>query len=748
MWSLWHRLACLAALVLVIGVKCETGDLEPVEPDDEVTTLRPESTTLDFEEAFDDIMDQLSKRILPIASKIIGDENITSDCSRSILKLLLSLKSKAPWALRMADANGRPPPGLLFGTTGSYGDFDECVSVVAKPPNFVGKYCSLLLELPPKFAKSTAEIFQKDGYFVGRRSPEFFHAKRDGYYKGQRFGICMPSVCTIPDIERMMEMTIGKYGFSYFISGCDWVDNPDRNWTGIRIAMAAITGVLTLLVIAGTLLDWTVASDSPIRDKKSNWNYIMAYSAITNTRKLISTKIEEGSDNQRLSCFAGIKLFSTLWVILGHTYFIVDIGALRSYFKTVAATEEYLFPLIINAYPSISTFFFIAGFLVAFNILKRLKNYKGNFGVVVVVLILRRYIRLTLPVMFMVGFGFLLTMFIRGPTFFDFAGHNDNQCRQHWWRVALHINNWLPFLKMCNPFYWYISVDFQLYSVFWIIPVIMLKREKLGLFLMAALVAAPTIYVIVQTYIMDYQPLPLMLDVDERRPTETTDYVYVRPFTHVGSYCSGILFGYLVLKFAEVKIHKVLQGFLWVASFTAGLTVVMAAYPWMQNMFPSRIETALYAGLHRTAWALCMGWLTYACITGRGGFINRFLSWKAFIPLSRLSLGAYLTSIVLIQVRMVTRRELQEYTHPAMVTLFLAISVMSYIAAYVLFLLVECPINNLERKLLVSVGLEGKERKEQSNGHTICAGNGTSGGVPTVSDGVQLSVYTRKQMPV
>lgn len=49
-----------------------------------------------------------------------------------------------------------------------------------------------------------------------------------------------------------------------------------------------------------------------------------------------------------------------------------------------------------------------------------------------------------------------------------------------------------------------------------------------------------------------------------------------------------------------------------------------------------RIYYLFYGALHRTIFALAVAWLLYACHIGYGGFINKFLSWKLFLPLSAL----------------------------------------------------------------------------------------------------------------
>ncbi|KAK8768770.1 hypothetical protein V5799_014764 [Amblyomma americanum] len=478
-------------------------------------TDTPESTTLDFEEAIDGFVKDISKRMGPFASLILSDENITEDCSGALLKVMLGLRSKSPWALLMLDANARPASGTLNGATGSYGDYEECLDVHHQPSNgdaaIYGQYCTLFMTLPLGFARKSAQRMQKDGYFLGRRSPDFFSSDARSYFKGQRLGLCLPQLCTIDDVRRMISLTLDPYGFKHHVSGCDSILNEERGWNPIRIGMVSLVSVLAFLLVVSSGLDLFLKKDSRARSEDSPWKYLMAFSATINTRKLLNCNFKEGSDNQILASFAGIKVLSTTWVILGHTYFIVDISAVRSYFKVIDATEELFFTLIGNAFASIATFFFIGGFLLSFNVLKRMKNLKGNYLIVLWIMLIRRYIRLTVPVMFMVGWGYVMSMCVRGPAFFEVLGQNDLNCNNSWWMVLLHVNNWQSFLNMCNPFYWYISVDWQLFMVFCAVPLIMIRREKLGVFLLLASTVASAAYVIFQTYTLDYQPLPLLM---------------------------------------------------------------------------------------------------------------------------------------------------------------------------------------------------------------------------------------------
>lgn len=59
--------------------------------------------------------------------------------------------------------------------------------------------------------------------------------------------------------------------------------------------------------------------------------------------------------------------------------------------------------------------------------------------------------RITAPVMFVVGVWLLFPLFITGPLFSEYKDVLFGQCEKNWWRVLLHVNNWVPFFEMVRP---------------------------------------------------------------------------------------------------------------------------------------------------------------------------------------------------------------------------------------------------------------------------------------------------------
>ena len=58
-------------------------------------------------------------------------------------------------------------------------------------------------------------------------------------------------------------------------------------------------------------------------------------------------------------------------------------------------------------------------------------------------------------------------------------------------------------------------------------------------------------------------------------------------------------------------------------------------------------QSVMYNCFSKSLWSLSLGWVIFSCHKGYGGLINNFLSWKAWMPISKLTYGAYLIHPVL-----------------------------------------------------------------------------------------------------
>ncbi|KAH9360611.1 hypothetical protein HPB48_007568 [Haemaphysalis longicornis] len=80
------------------------------------------------------------------------ESDLSTSCSLGLLKLMKGIRNFEPWAVRLIDATGKYPTGLLQGTQSDLGAFDECLETVALDEygneKIRGQYCSVYV-FPP-----------------------------------------------------------------------------------------------------------------------------------------------------------------------------------------------------------------------------------------------------------------------------------------------------------------------------------------------------------------------------------------------------------------------------------------------------------------------------------------------------------------------------------------------------------------------------------------------------------------------
>jgi len=101
------------------------------------------------------------------------------------------------------------------------------------------------------------------------------------------------------------------------------------------------------------------------------------------------------------------------------------------------------------------------------------------------------------------------------------------------------------------------------------------------------------------------------------------------------------------------------------------LGITLALLPEYTGSQSNDIVSGVYSAISRTMWAIGLAWITYACSTGNSGFINSFLTFKPFIPLSKITYAAYLIHPVVIATFYGSRQTAFQFSHYLMVSLFI-----------------------------------------------------------------------------
>lgn len=94
------------------------------------------------------------------------------------------------------------------------------------------------------------------------------------------------------------------------------------------------------------------------------------------------------------------------------------------------------------------------------------------------------------------------------------------------------------------------------------------------------------------------------------------------------------------------------------------------------------------------------------------GFIHRFLSWKLFLPFSRMSYAVYLVHFNFMRVYISHLRKPFYFTELIFGTTYLGILVISFFISFVISVVVEMPFLNSDKLLFPnnSKALESKRK--------------------------------------
>ncbi|XP_013404080.1 nose resistant to fluoxetine protein 6 [Lingula anatina] len=413
-----------------------------------------------------------------------------------------------------------------------------------------------------------------------------------------------------------------------------------------------------------------------------------AFSLYTTLPRLLST--HQGS--AAITCLNGIRVMSIGWVVLGHTYGFAA-GFTDNIMFAFLEMKRFSFTAVSNAYFSVDTFFLLSGVLVAYLFLRQLHRENGVKTRTMVMYYVHRYIRLS-PLYFMVLFIYVALQNYMGRGPMSARSIYDQQfCEWNWWTNLIYVNNVVKNKELCFGLSWYIANDFQFYILAPLFLLPLYWKPVVGILLIILAMGA---YAVGATFTLLGIENPRIMS----NPNFLTDF-YILPWCRIGPYLVGLVVGFILYKTdRKIKFNKVLAGVLWIVSLALVTLIIFIRHDETENGQWGKTETIAYEVVSKPLWAVAVGWIIIACATGYGGFINSFLSWSAWVPLSRMTYAVYLVHPTIMwayQTSLISELTVSDFT---MSVLFTAYLVLSYVAALVVSLAFEVPILGLEKILL------------------------------------------------
>ncbi|XP_066293459.1 nose resistant to fluoxetine protein 6-like isoform X2 [Branchiostoma lanceolatum] len=638
--------------------------------------------------------------------------NISQQCQKDVAQYEADLLQGKIYALQMLDAGGKPPSGILNGNLFWVGSFSQCVNITRKGFNitFDGKFYLASL-VPVARAQQSEQLTQ--GGAPGMPATAL------------TLGICLPSSCNQHDVIQRLDGSIYwrflvQQGILQVTSAYSQESPPIQN---VTIAAICICSVILLLLAIGTIYDVIVHQPRQMaikRQKESEaqepdvtvtlpdentplvnrlpreetsvskegitGRLLLCFSLYTNIGKLLSTKQAPGS----IKCLHGIRFISMTWVILGHTY-VFCIQQFDNPLQAFETVQTFTFQAIMNATVSVDSFFFLSGLLMSYLLLKQIgKNREHGKSVPYGMLYFHRYWRLTPTYMFVLMlYMWVLPYMFSGP--FWPPAPLDPNCGDNWWTNLLYINNVVHEDRMCMGWTWYLANDMQFFVIGVPLVYILYRWQILGIAVKLALLLASFITTAVLSW-----------HYDMKAPGGDMVKYYVKPYCRIGPYLVGVAVGWLLVKIKRKQTKSTTLSLLtpvgWLVAATSAVAVLYSTYGlYHGTTLQTEPENVLYLTVHRTVWAMALGWVVLACYHGYGGVVDIILSWDAWVPLSRLTYCAYLVHILVMYAVYFTREVPIHYSMFTMVYFFLGHLALSYGLAFLVSVAVEAPLMGVEK---------------------------------------------------
>ncbi|XP_050389477.1 nose resistant to fluoxetine protein 6 isoform X2 [Patella vulgata] len=741
-WSYVHMISTL-------GSRSQILESQKEDYAEEIKTIQESAKPLSLDKLQDYAQRLLeSSELLRTGVKLGADANVTvsKQCINDTTYFLTSIILGQQWALRMFDSFGKPSSGILQFELNWVGSYDECIAIRAPYTEvnqttdtgeiqFKGQYCTAVLPFTPETSATPASPMPSVGV---------------------QLGICLPNSCSAKDmvlllndaLHELVNITGLKIGFQFsnLTSRCQ---NEDLEYDSKAIAAIVVGTIFGLLLVIGTLYDfmfvqmpkWSQSADEDDGNLNSNQEAngsmnikyhrhsdentpligetktsidnnsmepgicgkaLLSFSAYSNGLKILSTKQPKGS----LQCIHGIRFFSMTWVILGHTlvFAIGNLENFATYFPPLL--KRFTFQAISNATVSVDTFFTLSGLLISYLTLKELKKTEGKLNWFM--FYFHRYWRLTPPYMFlMLLYVPLFPYFTNGPSWPQ-KGVEINQC-EGWWTNLLYVNNIVKTNEICMGWSWYLANDMQFYILCPLLIVPFFYSKFIGFAVSTVFLLTTTITAGAVSAAYSMAPglaaTPMAMGGTNTSTNATAspasmDFFlkyYITPWCRMGPYIIGIMVGYyLYVTELRFRWNKLFVAAGWAVSTASALAVLYGLYDTAQG-HPISVDTAaFYNAVNRTVWGACVCWVIVACVGGYGGPVNVILSWKALIPLSRLTYCAYLIHPIIMYAVYYAQIKPIAFTDSLFVYYFFAHLVAAYMLAFVLSLMFESPMMGLE----------------------------------------------------
>ena len=626
-----------------------------------------------------------------------GSEMLDQDsCFIEFIQILRASLNNDTAAVKYFDSWGKPGSAIIQGNINFWGYYDECINL---KDTAIGKtgYCRFKILATSNISKQSLPL-EVGMCYPSQCSPSSFSSS------------VISRLLTLVNNQLVSRQHLFPASIQFTVDPvhapfCPW---RDLDYDAGTIAVLVVCVLLVALVLAGTLVDgvtwyyeewWvkpssTLSSDndfSPtdngqpsgystiINDEDSEENtsegtadkskdnkicrtncdpfniikdFLQCFSLCKNLPVILATGQPEGA----ITCLNGIRVIGMFWIILGHSLIFgikTQVGDNPVYAMRHTYTR-FTFQVISNAFLAVDNFLLLSGMLITYLVLREMDRRKGKIPLVF--FYLHRYVRISPLYYFLLFLWFKVVPHIgHGPNWHYTDRHN---CEQYWWTNVLYINNFHPrYNHICYLVSWYLAVDTQLFIFAPIFLYLLYHYWRVGVAAIFVALCATWTTTGIIAGVNEYKANAIIESFGGYAGTGVLDYpdsrtdIYEKPYCRASAYLIGMLLGFVLHKKWEPPkgLHIRIPFYLvmWILAGVLCITPVYGLYRDFNGHELSDFENIIYYMFSATGYCLGLSCVIYACHNNYGFIINTILSWKLWVPLSRLTFAVYLIHVPL-----------------------------------------------------------------------------------------------------
>ncbi|EGT37249.1 hypothetical protein CAEBREN_23252 [Caenorhabditis brenneri] len=589
------------------------------------------------------------------------------------------------YAVEQYDAWGKLPLTGLFQIPILWeGSYQECERISGQ--KYETNYCYMIL-FPGKNATCQMSNGEPTSIFIRR-------------------AVCMPNSCSQDDLATVYNQVSTE---PFTACGAFCSSYPVKK-TPAFWGFTSFMAVMVVIVLSATLADYlkdTLKKEDEIRKDNKALQILMTFSMWTNAEVLLSVKEQKPGFIKCLDC---IRFLSMLWVVTGHTFTYLMVP--DQIFAVLPFTGKFWNHFIMNAFFSVDTFFLLSGIVVAYLFFKtRLKVAQIKSPVTWILFYVHRYLRLTPPLMFFIGFFVVYGYYIQGPGVAAQLNQLNPQvdvCVENWWKNMLYINNLGSDVNQCYGITWYLGVDTQLYVIapIFLIGLYFSFAAGTALLMAAIMGSVITVYIL---YSVNNLPADFFGVGDN---TYFYDIIYDKPWVRGTPYFIGLFVGYLLATYGKrkVRLNWALSVVGWLIAFGLAVMCLFSTYDYDKRVYWSVFIRASYYNFSRIAWSVAVSWVIVANHMGWGGPVDAFMSHPIWQPFGRLSYCAYIVHFVVLYLYLSIGDVSIHFYSSFQIFMYYAVptTLLSYIFAFFWSCFFEIPFLKLEKMLIEAIIGAGK----------------------------------------